>query len=83
MLFYIKKKYSSSSYNGGINFTKNMINNLPLKKSYISIQTDIISIVDSQLLSYDEENQNKLNKLFYKLYNLTPEEIKVVEGVND
>ena len=83
MLFYIKQKYSSSSYNGGINFTKDMINNLPLKKSYISIQTDIISIVDSQLLSYDEENQNKLNKLFYKLYNLTPEEIKVVEGVND
>lgn len=31
MIFYIKQKYSSSSYNGGINFTKDMINNLPLK----------------------------------------------------
>jgi tRNA1(Val) A37 N6-methylase TrmN6 len=28
-IFYIKRKYSSASYNQGINFTKDMINNLP------------------------------------------------------
>lgn len=29
-IYYIKQKYSSNSYNGGINFQKDMINNLPI-----------------------------------------------------
>ena len=33
MIFYVKQKYASSSYNGGINFTKDMINNLPVKQN--------------------------------------------------
>lgn len=31
-LFYIKTKYSSSSYCGGVTFTKDMINNIPLSQ---------------------------------------------------
>jgi type I restriction-modification system DNA methylase subunit len=32
-IFYIKEKYQSSSYNGGISFTKDMINQLPIPQA--------------------------------------------------
>ena len=32
-IFFIKQEYSSSSYNGGINFTKDMIDSLPYPKA--------------------------------------------------
>lgn len=40
--FYIQEKYASSSYNGGISFTKHMINDFPLAKSF-----DFVSFANS------------------------------------
>lgn len=46
-IFYIKEKYASSSYNGGISFTKHMINDFPLADNLDL--TALASICDSML----------------------------------
>jgi hypothetical protein len=83
--FYIKNKYSSSSYNGGITFTKDMINNIPIPPK--SASTGLIQAVDriitakaaDQLADRNAE-EAQINKIVYKLYGLTEEEIKEIEG---
>jgi hypothetical protein len=40
-LFYIKEKYRGSSYNQGVNFNTDMINNLPIPKIPIAVNDDI------------------------------------------
>ncbi|MDR0926955.1 MAG: Eco57I restriction-modification methylase domain-containing protein [Ignavibacteria bacterium] len=79
-MFYIKNKYASSSYCGGITFTKDMINNFPIT----DVQQPLIALVE-QILQSKEQNadtsalEKKIDKLVYGLYGLTKEEIKVVE----
>lgn len=88
MMFFIKQKYSSSSYNGGINFTKDMINNLPLKhiddeikKIFISIVDQILTVKQSDPTTDTSALEAEIDKMVYELYGLTEEEIKIVEGV--
>lgn len=54
IMFYITQKYASSSYNGGVNFTKDMINNIPIPKRIklndLSEKTDE-TIIQRNLLS--------------------------------
>ena len=83
-LFYIKEKYRGSSYNQGINFNPDMLNNLPVP--YISKGTmkTIISTVLKIIKEHELENDTllleaDLNKLFYKLYELTFDEVKVID----
>lgn len=87
--FYIKELYSSNSYCGGINFTRNMIGSLPIPKINSKNQNlvdEIINLVN-QILALKTENSSadisKLEKdidnLIYKLYNLTPKEIEIIE----
>lgn len=85
-IFYIKEKYSASSYNGGINFTKDMINNLPLPNVLGTVKNIIIGLVNNILekrktnASYDiTEIQNEINRAVYRLYGLTKEEISLIE----
>ena len=83
---YIKIKYASSSYCGGITFTKDMINNFPLPNNYKTYKSQIISIVDEILdrkssdvdvsINYLE---NQIDILVYKLYNLTYDEVKIID----
>lgn len=88
--FYIKELYSSNSYCGGINFTRDMIGSLPIPKINSKNQNlvdEIINLVN-QILALKAENSSadisKLEKdidnLIYKLYNLTPKEIKIIQG---
>ena len=85
-LFYIKTKYASSSYCGGITFSKNMINCFPLFATKAQ-QEDIIKNVDKILLT-KKRNPNaditfwerEINNIVYSLYNLTMDEIMIVEG---
>lgn len=94
-IFVIKQTYSSNSYNGGINFNKDMINKLPYIKfdNFNSIQNEILKLVDSIILtpkfpSLESNNsvndievfQNKIDQLVYVLYDLTPEEISIIES---
>lgn len=46
--FYVKQKYASASYNGGVNFTPEMINSIPIPRSIK--KTEIAGLVDRIIL---------------------------------
>ena len=89
-IFYMKSKYESASYNWWISFTKDMIQDFPLP--FIAdlnnfIVSQIESLVDSILETkkWDSKTntsdlEQKIDDLVYKLYDLTEEEIAIVEG---
>ncbi|MCB8945209.1 MAG: Eco57I restriction-modification methylase domain-containing protein [Ardenticatenaceae bacterium] len=86
-IFYIKNKYPASSYNTGINFTKDMINDLPLpqvsdqiKESIIKNVNNIISEKSKDFNADVSPIEGKIDELVYALYGLTPAEIALVEG---
>jgi hypothetical protein len=93
-LFYIREKYPASSYNQGTTFTKEMINEIPIPNISAKHREELIALVESILtislaLDYfsnpDKQRrvsvlESKINQLVYRLYDLTPEEIAVVEG---
>ena len=64
--------------------------NLPIKKIDHSTQSHFVSIVN-RILSAKQQNknvnttnlENQIDELVYKLYDLTPEEIKIVEGKHE
>lgn len=86
-IFYIKSRYGSSSYNGGINFSKGMINALPIptnpdqQKQIVDLVDEILSrrVVDPTVDIRDLEE--KINAKLYALYKLTDAEIELVELV--
>ncbi len=92
--FFIKEKYQASSYNEGINFTKDMINNLPApitskfqKRPFVEIVDKILEIAKSDDYFENTEKQDKvynyeqqIDKMVYKLYGLADKEIKIVEN---
>ncbi len=87
--FYIKQAYSVLGIDGGINFTTNLIESLPIPElNTIDIQKSFIEIVD-QILEKKKDNpetdtgdlEREIDKMVYKLYGLTKEEIALVEAV--
>jgi len=84
--FYLKEKYPSYTYNQGINFTKDMINSMPFPKISNEQQKLLIALVD-QILSAKKQNpeadtsqlEKEIDRLVYELYDLTDEEIKIIE----
>jgi len=93
--FYIKEKSPASSYNLGTSFSKDMINNFPIPKISKTEQKLFIKIVDKILaITKDDDHlqnetkqkkvkeyEQKIDKMVYKLYGLTKEEIKIVESL--
>ena len=78
-IFYIKSKYASSSYCGGITFSKDMINNFPIS-SNSTFKNKIISIVDEIMeVGYSVDLNRTLNETVYSSYNLSLEEIIIIE----
>lgn len=88
MFYYIKIKYSSSSYCGGITFTKDMINSLPIN---VSADRNAIVCCADKILKIKNENphsdtsalEREIDQLVYQLYGLTDEEISIVEGKDE
>lgn len=86
MIFYVKQKYASSSYNGGINFTKDMINNLPIKQhiealnKITALSKEITRLKIDDILSDTVELEMQIDNIMYSMYDLTEEEIAVVEA---
>jgi hypothetical protein len=92
--FYIREKYPAASYNQGINFTKEMINNLPTPLVSKEDRHPLISLIDKILaITKDEdylsnpskkakvkELERQIDQLVYRLYGLTEDEIAIVEG---
>lgn len=82
--FYIKEKYSASSYNQGITFSVDMINNIPFfgineDKHIVKLVDRIITAKSANLLADISILENEINQLFYKFYKLTSKEIEIIE----
>lgn len=78
-IFYIKSKYASSSYCGGITFSKDMINNFPIPLM-LEFKDKIISIVDKILyMGYSSDLNNELNESVYLAYGISLSEINIIE----
>ena len=90
--FYINESFGALGIDGGINFTAGMVESLPfpdekkLSKQMVVLVDKILKIVseynylknsDGQAKVRDYEKQ--IDQLVYKLYTLTPEEIKIIE----
>ena len=83
MIYFIKQKYSSSSYNGGINFSKEMIDSLPWT---MDGKDDIVSFV-KQIIALDPETDGEqiaeldwlINAKVYEIFSLSQDEIKMIE----
>ncbi len=85
-IFYIKQKYSSSSYNGGINFSKEMINSLPMPNIDDAKMDEIISFVSEIYNKKTKDNdidtsvlEKQIDQLFYIAFGLSEAEISVIE----
>lgn len=92
--FYLKEKYPASSYNKGTTFTKAMINEFPLPDITDAQKRDLINLSDKlvKLTSEDdyfnnkekqanvEQLQDRVDKLIYKIYRLTNEEVSAIGG---
>lgn len=77
--FYINETYSSSSYNGGITFTKEMIDNIPIPKMTNENELELLNIVENILNGINKEEYIcKLNNFINNLYNLQYEDIKLL-----
>lgn len=87
--FYIKEKYASSSYNGGINFNKDMLNNFPIKNGhdieFSQIRDIVRQIIDIKAFNYyadTKAEEGKIDNILYNIYELTADEISIVEQTN-
>lgn len=95
--FIIKEKNSSSSYNGGVNFNKAMIEDLPFveynllsnehKDLLINLVDEILILTSQADYLTNEESQKQvllyqkqIDQLVYQLYELSPDEISLIEG---
>lgn len=84
--FFIKGSYSTLGIGGGINFSKDMIESLPIPSATSDQQQSIIDLVDQILADKKQDPQantseleDKIDDLVYELYGLSPEEIAVVK----
>lgn len=82
--FYIANCYASSSYNGGIVFTKEMINDLPLPSPSGEYFEPIVELVDKivdakKTGETSAELESILNKLVFKLYDVSAEEALLIQ----
>ncbi|MEO0288561.1 MAG: Eco57I restriction-modification methylase domain-containing protein [candidate division WOR-3 bacterium] len=95
--FYLKERFISYSYNQGVVFTKEMINNIPIpafsnaeRKIFIELINQILTYTQSSDYLTNPQKQDKVKELerqidqiVYKLYKLTEEEIKIIENVKE
>lgn len=86
VFWYLKIKYSSSSYCGGITFTKDMINNIHIPVFKESDINKVIEVVDN-IINIKKDNvyvdirnlEQQIDLLVYRLYGLTYDEVLIVD----
>ncbi len=79
-IFYITEKYSSMTYNGGITFTKDMFNNLPIPS--INNKTRQIFIEYSTIQIKMRENIQKIANKFLKLLKAEYQNTNITSKLN-
>jgi hypothetical protein len=87
--FYVRACYPSSSYNGGIAFTKAMIDSVPVPGDS-ALRAEVVQLVDrliefgrvqnAERTSFFETVVRKIDYALYKAFQLTAEEIACIES---
>ena len=82
--FYLFEKHSASTYNGALNFTKDMLNELPIPKLNESARKPFINKVDSILKAKAKGAdtaalEREIDDMVYRLYGLTYDEVLTIE----
>ncbi|OSM82138.1 class I SAM-dependent DNA methyltransferase [Campylobacter jejuni] len=92
LITYYYKNFSQGCKLGikGYQYNKHALENLPLPKinskneklanEFISLVDEILKAKEQDKNANTQELENKINSLVYKLYNLTEEEIKIIEN---
>lgn len=86
VFWYLKIKYSSSSYCGGITFTKDMINNIHIPVFKESDINKVIEVVDN-IINIKKDNvyvdikslEQQIDLLVYRIYGFTYDEVLIVD----
>lgn len=90
MSFYIKESYSALGIDGGINFSKGLVFDLPLPCKDFSILNNIVQELEQLTKQTDFKNnvqkqravkeyENQIDIMVYKLYDLTYQEVLTVD----
>lgn len=85
--FWLRKKYHSQAMSGeAINISTSIVANLPVPNITKEVKKELIALVDKILTAKHNNPQadttkleNKIDILVYELYDLTPEEIAIME----
>ncbi|EAK8096440.1 class I SAM-dependent DNA methyltransferase [Campylobacter jejuni] len=85
LITYYYKNFSQGCKLGtkGYQYNKHALENLPIPKinsKNQNIVDEILKAKEQDKNANTQELENKINSLVYKLYNLTEEEIKIIEG---
>lgn len=85
MAFYIKQSFSALGIGGGINFSNDMVADLPLPNLDCckEIAPLVNSILESKEISVESDTikiEKEIDKMIYRLYGLTQKEIDVIEA---
>lgn len=79
LFLFFYSNLSSTIRGGYLRFTKQYLEQLPMKDAPSQIEKQIIDLVQNRLEG-DTSVESQIDKLVYRIYGLTEEEIAVVEG---
>lgn len=81
---YVAEKYASASYNGGVSFTKEMINEFPFPLGDSPLKQQIVSLVDQAIANPAEVDriQGQIDLLTLELYELSDLDVADLFGVS-
>lgn len=84
--FYINQSYSVLGINGGINFSADMVDALPIplanadtKEKIVEFTNKIILLKKSDLFANTTAEEHEIGRLVYELYGLTNGEVKIID----
>ena len=87
--YYINQSYSALGIDGGINFSVDIVNALPIplataneKKAIVECTNILLRTKKANPLADTSALEAEIDRLVYDLYGLTEDEIAIVEGTN-
>ncbi len=82
--FYLQETYKSTALDKGMNFTPEMIAQIPIPDIKNGTNNDLECLIDGYLNSSEEYEpfEQKLNEIVYKMYNLNEQGISEINNAN-
>lgn len=86
-MFYVKERYSSASYNGGITFNKLIVGNLPITQKLLSNRSKLenlsrkIYLEKSMTFIERSESENLIDQIVFESFDLTEDEKNLINSL--